>query len=390
MHQFCAVGWILISLLGATTVYGEPAALPEVVRPPGALELVGVLHDDRALNRAHDVELQGDLAFVPGKGGSLAIIDISDPAAPKLVSSLVDPVEYEEAETVLPMGDVLLLGTSDLLSIDISDPANPRVLKKISDRPRIDRINGMVRFNNHLLTANKSGYIGVFDITNPKDPKYVEVLHSSETGGPKSPHDIAVWGHHAIVVDIKRHEPASIIIYRIAEPGVHKLLPAAKWTIVGRVSNSDNAGDLQGANRVVVWGGRYAGVGASQPDRVGIIDFSDPARPRQLANMPVCDIGANGMAIYGSLLLVSGGECVEAIDVTDPSRPVSVAQYRGGRLFPTRRYDQHVSGTPHYDNGHDLVYRDGYIYVTAQNDNSLGILKVTDPRIRKLAETQVR
>ena len=386
----CRAFLVLVSLLPTTLIFGQPSASTEVVRPPGALELVGLLRDDRALNRAHDVELQGDLAFVPGKGGSLAIIDISDPTAPRLISSLVDSVEYEEAETVLPMGDVLLLGTSDLLSIDISDPANPRVLKKISDRPRIDRINGMVRFNNHLLTANKSGYIGVFDISNPKDPKYVEALHSAETGGPKQPHDIAVWGNHAIIVDTLQHKPSSVFIYRIAESGASKPLPVAKWTIVGRVSNSDNQGDLQGANRVVTWGGRYAGVGAFEPDRVGIIDVSNPTRPRQLANMPVCDIDATGMAIYGSMLLVSGGECAEAIDVTDPSRPVSVAQYRGGRLFPTRRYDQHVSGTPHYDNGHDLVYRDGYIYVTAQNDNSLGILKVTDPRIRKLAETQVR
>lgn len=323
------------------------------------------------------MELQSDLAFVPGKGGSLAIIDVGDPTAPKLVSSLVDAVDYEDAETVLPMGDVLLLGTRDFLSIDISDPANPRVLKRISDRPRIDRINGMARFGSRVLTANKSGYIGVFDVSDPRDPKYIEAFHSAGTGGPKRPHDIAVWGNHAIVADTQQHEESSVFVYRIEE----------RLKLVGKVSNSTNWGDLQGANRVVVWGGRYAGVGAFQPDRVGIIDVSDPTKPYQLANMPACDIDATGMAIYGSMLLVSGGECVEVIDVSDPSRPVSVAQYRGGRLFATRRYDKHVSGTPHFDNGHDVVYRDGYIYVTAQNDNSLGIIRVTDPRIRKLAES---
>ena len=39
-----------------------------------------------------------------------------------------------------------------------------------------------------------------------------------------------------------------------------------------------------------------------------------------------------------------------------------------------------------YDNGHDLVYRDGYLYVTAQNDSRFGILKVNDARVRALAE----
>ena len=373
---------MIACLLVVPSSFGEPAASSEGIRPLGTLELVGVIHDDRALNRAHDVEVQGDLAFVAGKGGSLAIIDISEASAPKLISSLVDPIEFEDAETVLPLGDVLLLGTRDLLAIDISDPANPRVLERISDRPRIDYINGIAKFGDHVLTANKSGYVGVVNISNPKRPKYVEALHTAATGGPKSPHDIAVLGNHVFVVDTQQHEPASVFIYKVAEREQDELLPVDEWSLVGTVVNSGGAGDLQGANRVVTWGGRYAGVGAFRPDRVGIIEVMDPARPRQVANLPVCDIDATGMAVYGSALLVSGGECVEVIDVSDPSRPVSVAQYRGGRLFPTRT--KMVDGEARYDNGHDLVYRDGYIYVTAQNDNRLGILEVKDLNLRTL------
>ena len=62
----CRAFLVLVSLLPTTLIFGQPSASTEVVRPPGALELVGLLRDDRALNRAHDVELQGDLAFVPG------------------------------------------------------------------------------------------------------------------------------------------------------------------------------------------------------------------------------------------------------------------------------------------------------------------------------------
>ncbi|MEP7361902.1 MAG: hypothetical protein ABI972_01490 [Acidobacteriota bacterium] len=382
--QLISAATLLTILCGASATFGQSTPSTEVIRPPGSLELVGLLRDDRALNQAHDVELEGDLAFVPGKGGSLAIIDVRSPSAPRLISSLVDPVEFADAETVLPMGDVLLLGTRDFFAIDISDPAKPRVLKKIADRPRIDLINGMARLGNHVLTANKSGYIGVIDVADPKNPKYVGALHTAATGGPQMPHDIAVWGNHAIVVDSQQHQPSNVFVYRIAQTGSTELLPVGEWKLSGKVPNGANSEDLQGANRVVAWGGRYAGVGAFQPDRVGIIDVTDTTQPRTLANMPVCDIDATGMAIYGSMLLVSGGECVEAIDVSNPSRPVSVAQYRGGRLFPTRGYAK--SGkTPRYDNGHDLVYRDGYIYVTAQNDNSLGILKITDPKIRALA-----
>jgi hypothetical protein len=302
----------------------------------------------------------------------------------------VDEVEYEDAETVLPMGDVLLLGTRDFFAIDISNPASPEVLKKISDRPRIDRINGMARFGDHVLAACKSGYIAVFDLSDPSNPKHVESLHSQAAGGPRMPHDIAVFGNHAIVADTEQQQPHSVHIYQIARAGSAKLLPVQEWKLTGQVSNTFNWGDLQGANRVVTWGNRYAGIGAFQPDRVGIIDISDPAQPKQIANLPVCDIDATGLAIHGSMLLVSGGECAEVIDVSDPANPRPVAQYRGGRLFPTRRLVNHPGGVPRYDNGHDLVYRGGYIYVTAQNDNRLGILRITDPQIRKLAEATPR
>jgi hypothetical protein len=43
-------------------------------------------------------------------------------------------------------------------------------------------------------------------------------------------------------------------------------------------------------------------------------------------------------------------------------------------VFPTGR-----------DNAHDLVYRAGHLFVTAQNDNQIGIIRVNDERIRKLA-----
>ncbi|HTM48072.1 MAG TPA: hypothetical protein VL285_05315 [Bryobacteraceae bacterium] len=116
---------------------------PQSIRPTGSFRLVGLIHDAKALNQAHDVEVQGGVAFVAGKGGNLALVDISKAGLPRLLASLRNPVEFEDAETVLPLGDVLFLGSRDFFAIDIRDPAHPKVLKKISQRPRVDRINGM-------------------------------------------------------------------------------------------------------------------------------------------------------------------------------------------------------------------------------------------------------
>jgi len=353
-----------------------------------AFTLVGLLKDDEALNYPHDVELQGDIAYVPGKGGSLAIIDISDVTKPKLLSSLFGMEGMEDAETVLPMGDILLVGTRDFLAVDVSDPRKPKIVKRISDRPRIDKINGMALRGDYVFTANKSGYVGVFDVSNPADPKLKETLDTREFGDMATPHDIATFGDHIIVVNADHYGPTNVLVYRVADLETHELLPVKQWVIESSVTDTKKLSEnLGGANRVAVTGS-YAGVGAFVRDWVGIIDLSNLKKIKRISNLPAADIDATGMTAVGQILFVAGGEAVEAIDISDPKMPVSIAQYRAGKLFPTRRLMQRK--TPRFDNAHDLVYRDGYIFVTAQNDNQFGILKVNHPRVLELVEKKMK
>ncbi|MDA1314176.1 MAG: hypothetical protein O2968_12625 [Acidobacteria bacterium] len=370
-----------VALLAGCSVPEGGAKTTEVEALP-ALRLVGLLHDDQALIRPHDVELQGNLAFVAGKSGSLAVIDISDPAEPKVLSAIVGPQTIEDAETVLPMGDTLLLGTRSFHAVDIRDPAKPELTKTITDRAVIDKINGMAKRGLYVFTANKTGFVNVFDVSNPADPKLHDTLNTVERAAQTKPHDIAAFGDRIVVVDSATGASAAVQVYRVADEATHELLPAEKWEIEGSVPAGDATWDIGGANRVAV-SGNYAYIGAYRPDRVGIIDISDPKNIRQVGNIPVCDIDATGLDIAGQILFVAGGECIEAIDVSNPEAPVSLAQYRGGDLFPTRRLL--VDGEWRFDNAHDLVYRDGYIYITAQNDNQFGILKVEDELILRRA-----
>ena len=350
---------------------------------PDPLELEGVLHDERSLRRPHDVELSGNVAFIPGKGGTLALVDISDPARPSLLSALTDLPELEDAETVLPLGDVLLLGTRDVLSVDVSDPMRPKILKTISDRPRIDKVNGMVKIGHFVFTANKIGFIGVFDVSKPEDPTLLDAF-DARLHGQMSPHDIAaVDDSRIIVVDTTRGTEAAVQVYRVFD-GQGRLMPASDWVPEGRIpSHRGTRLDIEGANRIAV-SGRFAYLGAFVPDRIAIVDLSNPFQIFQTANLPVCDIDATGMTIVGDALFVSGGECVEAIDVSDPDHPVSMAQYRNGDLFPSR--EVLLGSEPRYDNGHDLVYRNGYLYVSAQNDARFGVIKVNDSSVLELTE----
>jgi hypothetical protein len=235
----------LLILLMATAVLRAQADDP--------FSIVSMALDDEALARAHDVALSGDITFAPGKDQSLSVIDISDPAKPEIVWFKHDD-EIPDSETVLPLGDHLLLGTKDFLSLDVKDPRNPVVLKVISDRPHIDRINGMIEVGDVVFAANKSGYIDAFGVSDLANPEYVGALETKKAFG-----------------------------------------------------------------------------------------------------------------------------LVAAYDITDPGHP----QPLGSQSFPKYKKDALKN-----DNYHDLVYRDGYLYVSAQCDNGFLILKVDDQRIRELADSE--
>ncbi|MBI1356738.1 MAG: hypothetical protein GC160_20550 [Acidobacteria bacterium] len=366
------IAWLALAACGSA---------PPAAERPG-LELIGRLRDDGALARAHDVELLGDIAAVPGKGGSLALVDVSEPGRPRLAGSLSG---LGDAETVLPIGDgLLLLGSRDLHVVDVSNPAAPAIVATVEDRPRVDRINGMARRGDSVFAACKSGYVAVFDIADPRRPRLAASVATLEKGGQRSPHDVAMLDEERIVVvDTARDTEAALRVYKVFDGDA--LLPPERWEAGGGLPavGAGGAFDLGGANRVAAADG-FAYVGAFVPDRVAIVDLRDPWQPRQTANMPVCDIDATGLTVAGKALFVAGGECVEAIDVSDPARPRSLAQYRGGELLATRALE--ADGEVRYDNAHDLAYRDGLLYVTAQNDNAFGVLRVNDERVRALAE----
>jgi hypothetical protein len=370
---------ILCSLAPLTIALATPAGVQAASDDNSeAFSVVSVLQDDEALARPHDVELQEHLAFVPGKGGSLAIIDVADPRNPRILWSKHDREGLFEAETVLPLGDYLLRGTCDFTSIDIRDPLHPAFLKTISDRLRINRINGMVKRGDYVFAASKTGWINVFDIRDLDAPRVFGSLCARETHGLGSPHDIDSFGDHIIVADPagfgRRGLPGQVGVYRVADALTHELLPVESWRLDGLLKNHD----LTGANRVQVSGqcAYVAGSRSDKPSNVVVVDISDPCSPKQLAALRFADTrGPNGLTVAGRIVFAAGGQTVEAIDISDPDGPHKLASYKCPRLFAAGR-----------DSAHDLVYQDGYLYVTGQNDNTFGILKVLDERILSLAD----
>jgi hypothetical protein len=107
----------------------------------------------------------------------------------------------EDAETVLPVGDRLYVGTRDFLSLDVRDPSGPAILSKLTDRTCIDRINGMIMRGDFIAAANKSGWIDVFDVSREKGPMLSAALNIGARDGFASPHDVDLYGSLLITVD---------------------------------------------------------------------------------------------------------------------------------------------------------------------------------------------
>jgi endo-1,4-beta-xylanase len=111
---------------------------------------------------------------------------------------------------------------------------------------------------------------------------------------------------------------------------------------------------------------------------VSVIDLKDPAQPKLRGSIDFPDMrGPNGMDLTGDVVFAAGGKTVQAIGVSNPDAPSELARFTSVEAFP--------GGA---DDAHDLVFRDGHLFITAQTTHALVILKVSDALQPALSDTQ--
>jgi hypothetical protein len=232
------VQWLAATTVGASSV----PWLQRAGADAPSLTLMSVLEDDGVAG-AHDIEVRDGRAYVAGKTGRFAILDVSDAAHPSLLSTMSADEEpaLGNAETVLLLGDTCLLGTDALLSIDISRPATPSIAHIVDDE-RVERINGTVRWGEHAIAVSKSGFLDVFNVSDPRVPSLMGVADTRKEGALRSPHDVARFGDRYLVVPSAGEDmPAYFGIYEVSrEEG--GLLPAGEWRCTGTISAPSLAG----------------------------------------------------------------------------------------------------------------------------------------------------
>ena len=130
-------------------------------------------------HEAYDVVARGNLAFISELYGGLSLVDISDPTAPTVISTITGNWSVSDMKVV---GDYLYVANyafpsvSALLIYDISNPTNPVQIGSFNtgaESPRHVEVNGKWAY---LGVGTLSGILVIIDISDPTNPQYVSQL----------------------------------------------------------------------------------------------------------------------------------------------------------------------------------------------------------------------
>jgi hypothetical protein len=342
------------------------------------LRVVATIRDDHKLAGAHDVCVHGTEAFVVGKDGCLAELGLSEAGPPSLRWSMQDRLLLEDAQVVHRFDtDRLLVGGRRLHLFDTGH-GEPRLLTTLQHQPPLDRLNGLARRGDVVIGACKTGQLVAVEVTRDS-LRWLGSRQVRQQDQLNSPHDAVFCRDYLVVASPEgfgRETSAArgkLGVFRVIDPVTQSLLPIADWERVAQFEHPR----LAGANRLCARGSMVyvASSLADNGDRsddlrsnVAVIDLSEPGQPFLRGSLDFPDQrGPNGLEIVGSVLFAAGGRTVQAIDVSDANQPWEWGRVTDLQAFP-------AGG----DDGHELVYHQGRLLVTAQRSRAVVMIELDE------------
>ena len=275
-----------------------------------------------------DIVVVGTLAYLAADGNRLQIVDVSNPASPTLLSSLVlTGTGTPRATGVAVVGSTAYVTNAyaGFFLVDVSNPAAPSILGSV-DTPGV--AEDVAIAGNLAYVADAEAGLQVINISNPAAPM---IIGSVDT--PAKAFGVSLYGTIAYVAD----GLSGVQVVDVSNP----LAPV----IVGSIANPGTPGFVGAAEDLVSVGSLlYVADGYSG---LVVIDASNPNSP-----MIVGSVNTPGYAwdlrVQGTRAFVAddtGG--FTAIDVSNPAVPVITGKHAHGN---TRAID--VSGTTGFMIGH--------------------------------------
>ncbi|HSO26454.1 MAG TPA: hypothetical protein VLS48_00165, partial [Anaerolineales bacterium] len=322
-----------------------------VVQPAGAFDVAVKGHFG---GHPGFILLDGNTAYM-GLGGSVGVLDISDPAQPRHVGQVILPTEIEDMALA---GATLYVAArySGFYVVDVSDPAAPAILAQ-----------------------------GVNDLPGGLWPLTANIVRQVEVQGDYA---YLLTGEDVYVVGPEETEQQRMLVVDISDPSRPTYAASLSWQ--GEVVNS-----------LAVYG-QYAYLLMKWSNGLHIVDLTNPAAPQEV-QIAADIIGARKLQVVGDRLITYGGWNDTRIwDLSDPLYPVEAGVLGSfaenitvseERLFtlnynlPLAVYQIPAAGQPaylgEYETGVENIYlavQGDYLFVSNAN-YELVVLDVHDPAV---------
>lgn len=249
----------------------------------------------------------GDFFAAGGSKAGLAIVDVSNPAAPALVSTWISPETMNGVVKVLASGPTVYLGAkaNGLLVFDVSNPAAITKVGEVLPDPnypkpnpnRIERPNtrGLALAGTRLYVANDAGGFRVIDVANRAAPREIaRYVNPAVANKPRAYNNVVVSGTTAYVaVDY-----CGLEILNVADPAAIRQI--GWWNPWGCDTPANNWFNSPGqTNELVLDETRHLVHMSAGGSELVVVDVSDPARPVQRGQYrsPNANQGAWGLAV---------------------------------------------------------------------------------------------
>lgn len=252
--------------------------------------------------------LAGDYIFVTHSSTSedspaaFNVIDVAQPTAPRLVSSLKMPGLSRVLSIAGPLA-MVSIEQAGVQFIDISDPKAPRLLGVYSGAGSIRGAeSGAIQGEYAWISSPTdlgSDLVRV-DLADPRNPKEGMVLSSKEPAG-----QVFASGHLLLVTSWRQPGSTSVRVFDISDP--------QQPLEVGRTQ-------LEGCRGSTIAGNRLY---AATDGGITMVDFSDPTQPRPVSEF--VNGAAHAVAVRGPYAYLADGEAgLEVLDMSNPYRPRAV------------------------------------------------------------------
>jgi hypothetical protein len=225
-------------------------------------------------------------------GGGLVVVDVTDPANPRLAGNLVTGDETYPRDVFVSNNRAYCAnGSAGLQIVDVSNPTAPKVIGGCSSNFYAQAVT--VSGRHAYLSAGDFG-VKVVDISNPASPMLAGFV---ETAG--SAQDVVVSGSNAYLADGTR----GLHILDIRNPR----LPTA----LGNYRGTAQSAVVAGSNVFLV------------PFQV--LNVANPTQPKAVANLEEDDAGGTHVTLANSVVYLSGDYRLRTVDVSDPVAPKLLA-----------------------------------------------------------------